>query len=323
MFPTVTPPSQVSWKNVFTYTSSTLPSSNIWQCLAYGAGLFVAVIRATNSYATSPDGINWTSRTLPTTANWKCLIFDGTKFVLGAYSTTTMLTSTDGLTWSSTLNNADNYFEYMAYGNGTYIVSMYNQSDCYTATTLGTWTVRTLPLTANWNQVIFGNGIFILTADTNIIAMSIDNGVTWKTVTLPITSYPMGGFGTFANGLFILLGATNTIAISQNAITWNIITLPASATWQTATYGNGMYVIFPSNYGYAATSFDGIHWTLRPIKNSTWNVSAYGANNFVSVSYSNNTSIAANLTNGLNFKWNKTTNTDILYPTQSNMMIQL
>ena len=51
-----------------TWTETTLPSTQAWQHVEYGQGVFLAV-SATNNGATSPDGINWTARTMSTAAN--------------------------------------------------------------------------------------------------------------------------------------------------------------------------------------------------------------------------------------------------------------
>ena len=97
----------VTWSgNIATIANGTAPTS-----IAYGAGLFVLLLRddgtgtntPTNSYRTSPTGATWTTRTLPASLIWKSVTFANGYFVAIGYlisaATTSIYTSVDGINW--------------------------------------------------------------------------------------------------------------------------------------------------------------------------------------------------------------------------------
>jgi hypothetical protein len=72
--------------------------------------------------------------------------------------------------------------------------------------------------------------------------------------------------------------------------------MPASATWRSVTYGNGVFVAVAANSAIAATSPDGITWTQRALPSSAnWQYVTYGNGVFVAVAA--NSAIAATSSN--------------------------
>ena len=68
--------------DLVTWTSRTVPTTELWRGVAYGAtGGFVAIARYTTTIATSPDGITWTSRTLPASVDWHGQAYGADRFV--------------------------------------------------------------------------------------------------------------------------------------------------------------------------------------------------------------------------------------------------
>ena len=81
-------------------------------------------------------------------------------------------------------------------------------------------------------------------------------------------------------------------------ITWTQRVLPASTTWLSVTYGNGLFAAVAQNSAIAATSPDGITWTQRVLPASTnWYSVTYGNGVFVAVAY--NSAIAATSPDGI------------------------
>ncbi len=76
-----------------TWTARTMPSSQGWESVTYGNGVFVAVAYGSSAAATSPDGITWTARTLPSSQNWVSVTYGNGVFVAVAYNSTAAATS--------------------------------------------------------------------------------------------------------------------------------------------------------------------------------------------------------------------------------------
>ena len=83
-----------------------------------------------------------------------------------------------------------------------------------------------------------------------------------------------------------------------DGVIWTQRFLPASASWQSITYGNGVFVAVTYNSLIAATSPDGITWTQRVLPASAnWQSITYGNGVFVAVVESGSTIAATSDTN--------------------------
>jgi hypothetical protein len=93
---------------------------------------------------------------------------------------------------------------------------------------------------------------------------------------------------TYGNGKFVALSAAGNTAYSTNGSTWTdstSATMTANAGtngWDNIRYGNGLFFAVNNTAGSvsvsAATSPDGINWTLRALPAiSTWCDSAFGS----------------------------------------------
>lgn len=70
----------------------------------------------------------------------------------------------------------------------------------------------------------------------------------------------------YGNGLWVAVASGGTIAAtSPDGITWTQRTLPVSAAWSRVGYGNGMFVALAGGTTIAASSPDGITWTQRTL----------------------------------------------------------
>ena len=85
----------------YAWTARTLPSSQLWNAVAYGGGTFVAVAGGpTNVAASSTDGINWTARTIPS-GTWQSVAYGGGTFVaVKSSSEGTAADSKDEIKWT-------------------------------------------------------------------------------------------------------------------------------------------------------------------------------------------------------------------------------
>ena len=91
---------------------------------------------------------------------------------------------------------------------------------------------------------------------------------------------------------------TTTAASSTDGITWTLRTMPASTSWVSTTYGNGVFVAMAQTTTTAASSTDGITWTLRTMPSAaTWSSVTYGNGVFAAISQT--TTTAASSTDGI------------------------
>lgn len=98
---------------------------------------------------------------------------------------------------------------------------------------------------------------------------------------LPLNSYT----NSYLVSSYTALGALIVPVITPVSYTATARTLPTSATWFAAAYGNGIFVA-TSNSTAAASSTDGITWTARTLPASiTWLSIAYGNGLFVAVGW--------------------------------------
>ena len=92
-----------------------------------------------------------------------------------------------------------------------------------------------------------------------------------------------------------LFGVLGLLSVIKNAGSWTARTLPSSASWNSVTYGNGVFVAVASGTA-AATSPDGITWTARTLPSSaSWYSVTYGNGVFVAVAQGS--AVAANTLN--------------------------
>jgi hypothetical protein len=76
---------------------------------------------------------------------------------------------------------------------------------------------------------------------------------------------------------------STTAATSPDGVTWTVRTLPSSSSWTSVTYGNGVFVAVTTGSTTAATSPDGVTWTARTLPSSS---------NWTSVTYGNGLFVA-------------------------------
>ena len=239
---------------------------------------WVAVARDTNQAYSSTDGITWTVRTMPATAKWSSVdygvVSNTGRWVAVARETNTVAYSTNGTTWTSASLGAGEEWDWngVAYGNGRFVAVA--ESDSSTArravSTDGgvTWSVGNIAIGAK--AITYGQGRFVVVEGdfSNSAAYSAD-GVTWTTRTLPANNDSSESNWqdiAFGNNRFVAIADNDAqVAVSiDRGVNWIQAQLPAQADWRKISYGSGTFLAI-SDSSVAASSNDGINWTLRDL----------------------------------------------------------
>jgi hypothetical protein len=226
----------VSWST----RASLMPSGAAWSAMAAGmlddgssigkVSRFVAVAgtSANTTGAYSSDGITWAAADMVTSATWVDVVFGQQLFVAIASDTTTVRIAdpaADVIAWNLTGTLSTTGFTAIAYGKNKFVAikSGTDVTNYATSTTV----------TGNWSA-----GIMPVSSNWNSIA--------------------------YGNNRFVAVSSTSgTIAAySIDGVTWTASTLPATAVWTKITYGQGVFLAVSTTTA-AATSPDGITWTLR------------------------------------------------------------
>jgi hypothetical protein len=258
-----------------TWTSATLPSSQLWRDVVYDdtLGLYCTFSYISADTATSPDGVTWTARTGVSDSNQNWKIY-GSTFNGITNTLTASATSTTTPTFSNTIL----------------------QGQIFTKTCAAT-------SSATATATLVAPKTFSTSVSTNL-RYSDDSGATWATVTMPYAyatrkyngSYWLGlvvngtsvgkstdghtytNYGTIANkawyildwmpnvNLWVAASYDGSIYTSPNGVAWTSRTPSvASKTLFHSAYGAGLMVIGIRNANFVMTSPDGITWTSRTI----------------------------------------------------------
>lgn len=253
-----------------TWTQNTMPSSN-WQQVGYGDGTYVAI--GSTKAATSTDAITWTQHDSAfSTGAFSKLAYGGGVFVSVSEYGDRAIRSTDGVTWTdeSLPSGFMNYWVSIAYGSGTFVAITRGYYGA-TSTDGVTWTSRYTPIISSyWDSVTYGNGTFVMTSGYAYAAYSTDSGANWTQSTLPFSNGNSSVPVVYGNNIFLAFGeGTTNAATSTDGISWTIRTKPQSAT--RVTYGDGKFVsVGHVNSNQAYSSTDAITWTQYTLPVTDW-----------------------------------------------------
>ena len=286
-----------------TWTSRTSDYINSWNSVTYGNGVFVAVPQGGigNKVMTSPDGITWTNRTPAAEISWQSVTYGNGLFV--AVASNMVMTSPDGITWTSR-SAANNSWNSVVYGNGVFVAVAYSGIGNRVMTSSGLLTPSVTIAANPNNSITAGTSVAFTATPTNGGSTPAyqwkkngnnvgTNGVTYTDAAI-------------ANGDLITCVLTSNdpcaspITATSTAITmavnypcpagttWTSRTSAATSTWQSVTYGNGLFVAVAyavsGTSNKVMTSPDGITWTSRTAAvNNDWLSVTYGNGLFVAV----------------------------------------
>jgi len=182
--------------------------------------------------AMTPQATTWVSRSSAAmdSHTWYSVTYGNSLYV--AIGTTGAAYSSDGVTWlAGTGFYSDSSYQSVTYGNGRFVaVSGYAGAPAYYSTNGISWTASaTPPAAVAWTSVTYG------TVSGNPLFVAVSNA------------------------------GTNRVATSPDGNIWTtrVSAVAAARSWNSITYGNGLYVaISPSSPSYSMYSSNGIDWTL-------------------------------------------------------------
>lgn len=309
-----------------TWTLRTTPGTTIWNGIAYGNGLWVAVGNS-GAVMTSPDGTTWTARAAAHVNHLSDVVY-ASGLWLAVNSQMTVVGSpivrsvdpTVGWVYQPLALSRAN-FTCVAFGDGV-LVALATNSLTYGVSTDGiTWTPYVLPNTSRraWTSITYGGGQFVAVSDDTSAGsqvMTSPDGITWTARTSALQyGWQKVAYG---NGLFIAVASTGAVTTtrimtSPDGITWTSRTHP-STSLRSVAYGNGLWVACGTT-GDIMTSPDGSTWTSRTGGGSGTLVDVAYGNNLWLIVYTNGGTVRS--ANGTTWTLNtmpvSTGNTSVIY----------
>lgn len=265
-----------------TWYMSSPTTQVVWEDIAFGGDVFVALGSGDSTIYTSKDGKVWAATYVTTGINLTGITYGNGRFV--AIGPDGNAYSDDGYTWVSIIFAYGSASYSIAYGNSLYVAVEAGGMNRVLVTASGTgWTAYSPAENNTWEDIAYGAGVFTaVSSDGTNRVMTSNDGNGWTAVS--VTANPWWAI-TFAGGLFV---ATNSaplpqIMTSADGATWgNINTGVAGEKYKNIAYGDGTFVIAPFDGGYSLTSEDGITWTRNYIGvDNPWDLIAYGNGTFV------------------------------------------
>jgi hypothetical protein len=143
------------------------------------------------------------------------------------------------------------YYSAVTYGaggsaSGTFVAINYNGNVTSTSINGNTWTAGgTLPSTTTWTSVAYGNNRFVALAATGAVAYSVNYGANWYaspacagTIVSVLSSTYTWTQVRYAQGVFFAIAQGNVAATSPDGITWTVRAMPSSTNWSGIAFGN-------------------------------------------------------------------------------------
>ena len=246
----------------------------------YGiGGRYVALRTGSTVGATSEDGVLWTTRTslMPSAANWSAItagLFDDnsslskvSRFVAvtGTSANTTAAYSADGITWVARSIVTSAIWVDVTFGAQKFVALSSDVTTVRISNDGEVWDQTGVLTTTGFTAIAYGKNRFVaIKSGTNVTNHATSTTVTgtWTAGTLPSSS--LWNSIAYGNNRFVAVSSTSgtVAAYSLDGITWAASTLPATAVWTEVTYGQGVFLAVSTTTA-AATSPDGITWTVR------------------------------------------------------------
>jgi hypothetical protein len=249
-------------------------------CVTYGNGYYVAggALGDFGVIETSEDGVNWAvrgdfySNNPAILALYKVTFGNGTFVAVGydGYGNYgNLYNSTNGINWTSHTNATVSNFNGVTYGNGLFVAvgdgmipmtNLTTNRQIYTSPDGITWTARTSgppasPVNTIWD-VAYGAGKFVAMDGAGYIYTST-TGTSWTKRINSGTGYTIS----YCNDRFILPSGPGTNQISQDGVTWLVLTNNTMSTFRRLLYTNGLYVALSDSKVFSST--DMTNWIQR------------------------------------------------------------
>lgn len=138
----------------------------------------------------------------------------------------------------------------------------------------------------SWRGTAYGNGILV--APISDVLFYTTDGINWSSTSVPLGSYTSSNT-VYGNGKFIYIAGNNQSAVSENGITWTIVSLPTpnhpyyNIEWKAIAYGNGRFVAIADGTN-SIYSDDGINWYTAQFPGdltADWGPVVYGDGKFL------------------------------------------
>jgi hypothetical protein len=274
----------ISKSNGAGWRTVTSPPSGLWSNIAYGNGTFSVIASNTNNALYSINyGNTWSTATLPSTAPWSCMCWGGSG--------------------PASVNGG----RFVALANGVRFAGATTQ----TVVATGSGATFNVVVTPTAYVLTLANGGSNYTVNDTIKILGTSVGGTTPTNDILITVTSTDPLGSNAVSGFTSTGTPVTTlctiaAYSATGASWVSVTLPASGSWCSVTYGNGIFVAVANGAGATPVySLDGQVWYAANTVISADKIS-YGQGVFVAVSASNTQAYTSE--NGLDWKSRTVTN---------------
>jgi hypothetical protein len=285
------------------WTTFNMPSSGDWKCIAAGNNRFVAIRTGSDAAASSLDGIVWFARTMPASREWNSVVYGAGIFVAVAGDGDSGAISTNGTTWTTTTlpdigDSTFNQWVDITYGrrlfvalsnSGNFVATgVYNSG-----TNTITWTGRVMDVIADssnksWQSIAYGNNRFVAISNTGEVAYSFD-GTAWLPATLPTQDgstahnwkkirYAQGVFFAVGDSGERVVGADETLspttfaATSFDGIVWTVRELASEESWVSVGFGNPYIAARDSTIGKRTPT-----WVAIPANSDKFNKIQTGA----------------------------------------------
>jgi len=212
--------SGVIWTSTDTinWTPHTSHTTNILYGIAYGNNTFTAAGQS-GIILTSPDGTSWTARTSNTGQDLRAITYNDNRFIAVGGSGT-ILTSQDGITWAdhSPSPAIPNTFYGIVYGNDTY-VTVGSSGKILTSPDAINWTSRPGGTAITLYGIAYSGSQFAAVGDSGTIITSPDS-VNWTHRTSAVTTRLSGITFDQASSLYVIIGHYGEILTSLDGIDW-------------------------------------------------------------------------------------------------------
>jgi hypothetical protein len=174
----------------------------------------------------------------------------------GASGTATGASSTNPISASNWISRtltalSAGYYSSVAYGaggnaSGTFVAINYGGNITSVSTNGSTWTAGgTLPSIQNWVSITYGNNRFVAIASNGSVAYSVNYGTNWYaspacagTTTSVLSSAYTWTQIRYGQGVFLAISQGTVAATSPDGIVWTIRVLPSNTNWSAAVFGN-------------------------------------------------------------------------------------
>ena len=252
--------------------------------LTCGNGLFVAV-GSSGTILSSPDGLSWTTRSSGTEEPLRGVSYGNGNFVaVGDEGTIVM--SSDGVLWTSRPSETAGtalYFRAITFGNGSFVAAGYHyrggcsggRGGCYYFFDPIIWTSSD---GVDWVQsyqgqdkiifsITFGNGTFLAITEGSEKTIFLSQDGVTWSIISPV-GYIDGGLAVaYGSDTFVSVGRNGAIATSPDGLTWTSGTSGVYEDLYGVTYGNGLFVAVGNTL---LTSPDGAEWTMQDPGTTHW-----------------------------------------------------